>query len=112
MLPILDEFGFEVYRPGATSEDPRRVFAEATVVAGGHGAGLTDLAFCRPGTAVLELFPDSHVRAYYWTLALSAGLRYGYLIGDAEPGPKGNPSKYDYRIDPDEFRAALEATVG
>ncbi len=112
LLPILDEHGFETYRPGTTSEDPRQVFAEAAVVVGGHGAGLTDIVFCQPGGAVLELMPDSHVRAYYWTLAASAGLHYGYLIGPAvEPAPGTSTAKWDYTIDPGEFRVALEATL-
>lgn len=112
LLPILDEHGFEVYRPGTTDEDPRQVFAEASVVVGGHGAGLTDIVFCPPGAAVLELMPHIHVRAYYWTLAAGAGLDYGYLIGPAvEPEPGTSTAKWDYTIDPDEFRVALEATL-
>jgi hypothetical protein len=112
LLPILEEHGFETYVPHSTADDPRRVFAEAAIVVGGHGAGLTDIAFCRPGTAVLELMSEAHVRAYYLTLAQSAGLRYGYLIGPSVPSSTtGQPAKLDYTIDPDEFRDALAATV-
>ena len=111
LMPILQEHGFEVFEPSA-AEDPRHAFAEAEAVVGGHGAGLADLAFCRPGTRVLELLPASHRKPFYMTLSGSADLRYGYLIGEAVPGPEGVRSfQWDYNIDAGEFRAALEATL-
>jgi Glycosyltransferase 61 len=111
LMPILQEHGFEVFEPRG-AEDPRHAFAEAQVVVGGHGAGLADLAFCSPGTRVLELFPESHRKPFYMTLSGSADLRYGYLIGEAVPGPEGvRGYLWDYTIDPGEFRMALEATL-
>ncbi len=112
LRPVLDANGFETFQAGA-DEDPRHAFAEAAVVVGGHGAGLSDLAFCRPGTAVLELLPDSHPMPFYATLAGSAGLRYGYLLGEGiAPTDRLPRSRWDFRVDPDLFREALEATIG
>ena len=46
------------------------------------------------------------------TLAGSGDLRYGYLVGDAVPGPAGvRAFQWDYNVDPAEFRAALEASL-
>jgi capsular polysaccharide biosynthesis protein len=111
LMPMLEEHGFEVFEPGG-QEDPRHAFAEAAVVVGGHGAGLSDLAFCRPGAAVLELLSDSHPMPFYATLAGSAGLRYGYLLGEGLVPPDRRPrTRWDLRIDPDLFRTALLATL-
>jgi hypothetical protein len=111
LWPILERHGFEVFEPGG-DEDPRKAFAEAEAVVGGHGAGLADLAFCRPGTRVLELIPDSHVRPFYMTLSSSGDLQYGYLLGEGIPGEAGVPrAHWNYRVDPEEFRLALEETL-
>lgn len=113
LMPILVEHGFEVVDPGA-HPDAIRVFAEARVVVGGHGAGLSGLVFCQPGTAVLELVPSDHQMPYYYTISDSGGLDYGYLVGPSLPDespPGTKPNKVHFRIDRDEFRAAIEDTL-
>lgn len=87
VLEALAPFGFETVDPGSLSvaEQIRR-FAEAELVVGPHGAGLTNIAFCPPGAAVLELFPPAYVNPCYFALATTVpGLRYRYLVGDGRP---------------------------
>ncbi|XGV86209.1 MAG: glycosyltransferase 61 family protein [Limnothrix sp. BL-A-16] len=57
------------------------LLAGAEVVVAPHGAGLTNLVFCQPGTKVLEIFPHRYRQQYYWALANQCGLIYQYLIG-------------------------------
>lgn len=109
LLPILDQHGFEIYDP-VEHDDPPADFAAASVVVGAHGAGLADLAFCRPGTAVLELIPEDHVMPYWFTLAEAGRLRYGYLIGDAHPIARG-ASNSDLSVNAHDFEVALADTV-
>lgn len=52
----------------------------AEAVIGIHGAGLTNLAFCQPGTLVVEIFPRNAVLPYFWSLAQVAGLSYFPLL--------------------------------
>ena len=52
----------------------------AEAVIGIHGAGLTNLAFCQPGTLVVEIFPRNAVLPYFWSLAQVAGLDYFPLL--------------------------------
>jgi capsular polysaccharide biosynthesis protein len=52
----------------------------AEAVIGIHGAGLTNLAFCPPGTTVIEILPSSAVLPYFWIIAQVAGLRYFPLV--------------------------------
>ena len=113
LIQILNEHGFEVFDP-PQYEEPLNYFARAAIVVGGHGAGLANLAFCRPGEKVLELIPSDSVFPFAYTLSESAGLRYGYLIGEstsATPPSNFGPSPYDFRIDEEEFRDALAQTI-
>jgi capsular polysaccharide biosynthesis protein len=58
-----------------------RLFASASHVLAPHGAGLTNIAFCRPGAAVCELHMDSYVQWAFRRLAALRGLRYGCVVG-------------------------------
>jgi hypothetical protein len=105
----LNEAGFEIYDP-SRHLDPWLDFSQATAVIGPHGAGLTDLAFCLPGTAVLELLPSDHVYPYYCSLSQAAGLRYGYLIGQSERQRSKRafgPSPYDFVVNERQFAGGL-----
>jgi hypothetical protein len=106
---LLVEHGFEIYRASEHDDQPRD-FDRAAIVVGPHGAGLANLAFCRPGTRVVEIVPSDNAYPFYYSLAVAAGLDYGYVVGRSvmkrEPGAFG-PSPYDYEIDLDELRAAL-----
>lgn len=111
LMPILERHGFEIYDPTQHAEPPCD-FHAASVVVGPHGAGLTDLVFCRPGTRVLELMSPLHPMPYWYTISEAGGLRYGYLLG-AEAEPSGlHRLKWDFSVDVDEFEAALVDTIG
>jgi capsular polysaccharide biosynthesis protein len=110
LLPILSDFGIEVYNP-SEDPDPPQTFSEAELVVGAHGAGLTDIIFCQPEARILEIIPSDHVHPYFYTLSQAAGLRYGYLVGQSAgkraPGAWG-PSPFDLCVDEGEFRSALD----
>lgn len=59
-----------------------RIFASAEMVVGAHGAGLTNLVFCRPGTKVIELFGPGYVNPCYRDLCVAAGLEHMAVIGN------------------------------
>ncbi len=77
-------------------------FRAAQVVVAVHGAGLTNLVFCAPGTRVIEIFPQNFVKSPYWRLANQLGLRYRPVIG--------GPGDYDQRftVDVEAVLAALD----
>jgi hypothetical protein len=111
LIEIAKGFGFEVYDFQQCPDEPE-FFSSVDAVIGAHGAALANLAFCQPGTRVLELIPSDHVHPYFYTLAESAGLDYhclgGRSLGSRPPGAFG-PSPFDFVVDPQEFRAALVA---
>lgn len=57
------------------------MMAQAQVIVAPHGAGLTHLLFCAPGTVVLELFAPSYVPHYFWELAAIGHLHHYHLVG-------------------------------
>jgi capsular polysaccharide biosynthesis protein len=74
-------------------------FATAPLVVAPHGAGMANLAFCTPGTLVLELFPPGHEIPVFASLSASAGLEHHGMVG--EPGPTGgaNPHWDPWHVD-------------
>lgn len=74
--------GFSTFVPGAaTLAEQAARFHDAHIIVASHGAALTNLLFCRPGTVVIELFPSNFVKSTYLWLAAALGLNYQALIG-------------------------------
>jgi capsular polysaccharide biosynthesis protein len=88
VVAALSPFGFETIDPGTLAFDQQvRMFSEAELVVGAHGAALANLVFCPEGAAIIELFPPDYVNVCFWALATAVGtLRYRYLVGDGLPG--------------------------
>lgn len=79
---ILKEAGYvAVYPEDHSFSEQVAFFQGAESVVGLHGAGLTNILFCQPGTRVLEVFAPDYVHPCYWPIAARLGLPYAYLIG-------------------------------
>lgn len=61
-----------------------RLFASAEIVIAPHGAGLTNVIYCRPGTKVVDIYPTNYMYPCFWHLSNYAGLDYHYLIGQGK----------------------------
>ncbi|MTV50383.1 DUF563 domain-containing protein [Heliobacillus mobilis] len=91
-----------------------RLFANANVVIAPHGAGLTNLVFCRPGTKVIELFGPKYINNVFWALSNQIELDYAYLIGEGEEPPRDvNPfdtgnSQADFTVCLQKFERLLK----
>lgn len=103
---IAARHGFQrfVAASGDHAEQVRR-FGNADVIVAVHGAGLANLLFARPGTAVIELFPEDFVKSTYLWLCNRLGLRHTPVIGS-----RGNYNQ-DFRVDPALFSARLDAAM-
>lgn len=87
-----------------------RLFSEATAVVALHGAGLSNLVFCSPGTKVIELFSSNYVKVLYWHLSDVLDLDYYYAIGQgsaSEDGSSIDPIIEDVRLDLDRVEQTL-----
>ena len=107
----LREIGFEIVR---MSELPFleqvKICAEAKIVVGPHGAGLSSIIFCRDAK-VLEIFSPSYVNECYWSLINIDGAEYHYLIGENTPG-NSSYSRRNFRVDMRRLKKTLEKMMG
>jgi capsular polysaccharide biosynthesis protein len=77
--------GFEAYEcEGKGVAEQARLFHSAEAIVAAHGAALTNLVFCKPGTTVLELFSPKYVNPCYRDTCVAANLRYAAVIGNGE----------------------------
>lgn len=60
-----------------------KIFSNAEIVIGAHGAALTNIIFCKPETKVIELFNTDYIHLCYFNLKDIFSLQYYYLVGDA-----------------------------
>ena len=102
LVAIAERMGFRRFEAVAENhaEQVRR-FSNADAIIAVHGAGLTNQLFCRPGTAVVELFPANCVKSTYLWLANRMKLQHHALLGSA------GDYNQAFSIDPSLFEARL-----
>lgn len=105
--PLFEKHGYErVFMEALSFDEQRALIGEAAVVAGVHGAGMTNVIFGRPGLTVIEIadsaFPNPQV------YALSAALKHRYFVLFAAPVGEINPGYNDVVVDVDELRGVLD----
>jgi hypothetical protein len=106
LLPVLDEFGFEMVDPdGMSLADQMVLFGAGRLVVANHGASLANLAF-RVGQPVdvVELFSPDFIHPHFVWMAHAFAFGYDALVGEQVGGG-------DFRIDPRRFRAVIAAVV-
>lgn len=92
LVPRLEALGFRCLTLADLPLDEQiELFARAEIVIGPHGGGLSNVVWCRPGTAVVELYGSDYVNPVFWGLSNSLDLRHYHVIGPpATPGlPRG-----------------------
>lgn len=83
LISFLQKLGFESYTLEALSvAEQASLFAGAKVIIAPHGAGLTNIVFCNPGTKVIEIFLPNEILTYYWIISHQIHLEYYYFIGE------------------------------
>lgn len=77
LIELLRAWGVSIVEGSAmTLAQQVNLFRNARTVIGAHGAGLTNLAFCRPGALVYEMVQDIYPNACFNVLAQACGLTY------------------------------------
>lgn len=83
VLNLLEPFRFKKITTSEYSVSEQiRIFSSAKIIISPHGANMTNILFCKPGTKVIELFSPGYVNPIYWVLSSHAELDYYYLIGN------------------------------
>lgn len=84
---VLRKYGLkEIELDGMEFEEQIRLFAGCKLVVAEHGAGLTNIIFCQPGTKILELMPYKFSNTAYPVLSEIFGLSHNRLIGSILDG--------------------------
>jgi Glycosyltransferase 61 len=103
LFEIAKAHGFERFEARADNHAEQvQAFSDADIVVGVHGAGLGNLAFCKPGTKMLEIFPENFTKSTYLWVSRHVGLEYDWIVGGA--------GDYDqaFSLDETAFRRKLE----
>ena len=88
LLGLLD--GFEIFDPGQHSFTKQiKMFSEAEMIVGAHGAGLTNLLFAPEGCRVLELFSYRGGSPTYFCLANALNHDYDLIMAEGPSPPPG-----------------------
>jgi len=103
----LEGLGFQIcWLEGMPFEEQVRLFRNAEIVAGPHGAGFTNLIFCRARTQVVEILPEGYEKHFYWGVSTELELDYRFHLAKAKvPGRRGEP---DMEIRTEDFIGALQ----
>ena len=110
LLPGLLEMGFQICRLEKMSfEEQVRLFRNAEVVVGPHGAGFTNLIFSKPSTRVFEILAKGYERRCYWTLCHELGHNFYFYLGSPKfPERKCEP---DIEVNAEQFLGALKRSI-
>jgi capsular polysaccharide biosynthesis protein len=109
IVSLLGKRGFEVIALRELDfRSQAELFDQADVVVGAHGAGLANVAFCRPDTKVIELLPSRHVAPHvYHSLTAAAGAEYWFLCGTPATASDRDQVHLDFTVDPLDLEALL-----
>lgn len=84
---LLSDFGFEtVTMSHYTLKEQIKLFEQAEIVIGSHGAAFASMAFMKPNTTLIEFFRSGHFNPCFYRMACLKNLRYGFLVGQ-QRGP-------------------------
>ena len=104
---LVEAYGFELVDPSQFSFNQQiEIFSQASVIAGAHGAGLTNMIF-RRGTPckIIELFSPLMGSPQYYMLSKELGFDYTSLM---TLNPEGRAFKATTEVDLDQLKSVLE----
>jgi len=70
----------EVTLTGMALAEQIKLFHNATHIIAPHGAGLTNLIFCKDGINLIELIPDNYVNHCFFVIAKCKNMNYSAII--------------------------------
>ena len=92
VLKTLSKLDFKVIElESITWPEQVNLFRNASYVIAPHGAGLTNLIFCKPQTKIIEIFAPQYVNTCFYNIATNKELDYYCIVGKGK-----SPSKHTY----------------
>ena len=85
---------FGIYTPERLSQEKQiYLFRNASIILGAHGAALTNIIFCKPGTRVIEIIPADHPNKKCERISKILKLRYFRIKTKPDNSDKNFPFK-------------------
>lgn len=117
LVLLLKKFGFSVINTENFSiKEQALIFNKARIIIGAHGAGLSNLVFCEPGSVVLELRAENHqniLGTVYEHLSSICNLKhYTYLCQEVSNEWGNKPNFSDLEFDVDNFECYINKILG
>lgn len=86
VVDLLQKYGFEkVLLSELAFTEQVTLFKNAEYIVSPHGAGLTNIVFCQPGTQVIEIFAKEYTPSLYADLASKVSLSYSHITSFSYP---------------------------
>ncbi len=90
----LKKNSFGIYTPERLSQEKQiYLFRNASIILGAHGAALTNIIFCKPGTKVIEIIPADHPNKKCERISKILKLRYFRIKTKPDNSDKNFPFK-------------------
>ncbi len=90
----LKKNSFGIYNPEKLSQEKQiYLFKNASIILGAHGAALTNIIFCKPGTKVIEIIPADHPNKKCERISKILRLRYFRIKTKPDNSDKNFPFK-------------------
>jgi hypothetical protein len=84
-----------------------KLFSEAAIVVGPHGAGFANAVFCPPGSVLVEFMPPGHQTENFKRVSRFGGLEYRSIAAATDNAPGVPNFTNDHTVDVAELRKLL-----
>tara|TARA_Y100000361_G_C11150390_1_gene340668 strand:+ start:985 stop:2043 length:1059 start_codon:yes stop_codon:yes gene_type:complete len=110
LMKYIKPLGFKkIFMEDYDLYDQANLFNYAEEIICPHGAALSNLAYCKPGTKIFELFNSNYVLPLYWSISNDLGLNYHYMVyQDNEEVNKPNRKWKNINLNIDKFAFLYE----
>lgn len=110
---LLESYGFEILSLESFSVlDQAALFSQAEMIVAPHGAGLTNLIFCRPETKILEVFsPEFTGTIDMWQISQNLKLQYWYTFSENRKSVQIGDRYKSMNIDREKFSLVLNSFI-
>ncbi len=108
LITFLSNFDFvTIYAEDLTFAEQVKYFANADVIISQHGAGLTNIAFCKAKTKIIEIYNENikdYVDLSFCQISDNLNLSHYFMFGEAE----GNGPNANMHVDMDKLQEIFE----
>lgn len=86
VFSLLQDFGFtKIVMEDYNFQEQISLMANADVIVAPHGAGLTNIAFCKPNSKIIEIASPKAINPLFWLMSCQLeDIQYFYVFAEGE----------------------------